>query len=74
MNNRDRYYSFIVRKPFGTVENIFKKDSIFKAIVRPIVKDLKEYFAIQPEGELEFTVIPCINIKFTEEEAEVNDI
>jgi hypothetical protein len=70
MNNRDRYYQLIVRKPFGT----YRRDDFFKAIVRPLVKDLKEYFAVLPEGETEYTVIPCINIKFTEEEIEVNDI
>ena len=70
MNNRDRYYQLIVRNPFGT----YRRDDFFKAIVRPLVKDLKEYFAVLPEGETEYTVIPCINIKFTEEEIEVNDV
>lgn len=74
MNNRDRAYQLIVRKPFGTPNNSYQRNDIFKAVVRPLVKDLKEYFAVQPEGEDEFTVIPCVNVKFTEEEAEVNDI
>jgi hypothetical protein len=74
MNNRDRAYQLVVRKPFGTPSNSYRRDDIFKAVVRPLVKDLKEYFAIQPEGEDEFTVIPCVNVKFKEEEAEVNDI
>jgi hypothetical protein len=74
MNNRDRAYQLIVRKPFGTPSNSYRRDDIFKAVVRPLVKDLKEYFAVLPEGETEYTVIPCVNIKFTEEEIEVNDV
>jgi hypothetical protein len=67
IQNKHRYYNFIIRRNYKTHDKEYTKGDKFQAIVSPFVSDGIELFSFITKDADRTFVIPCEYVKFSED-------